>query len=314
MKKAIKSRIKKTGEAIGNKATVLAGTVRSTTTDLADNLRNKNLATKKKKLNPLFPEEYRSAEFHLPNLIVIVDDAVRRDEALCDGAIGWRSVTQEVEILYLYDEFINESGLEFIPEAVCDAAYYVDPHNRKKFIRIDFLFEWSQQEKLAELSNIAYCLGADRYSVMLTDKRSKEVSEFADFEANAEKDGVRIKASRNRNNTKSSGTKSKSLASVEFTETRDPVKPELCWFRNDRYIQELIRQRCEQHIRMNNVDIELSGTEYVTMSQCTCVKVDAAIAKIGLKGKAEMRSGSKEEQSHVMVFHLEFKKRGLFNK
>ena len=65
---------------------------------------------------------------------------------------------------------------------------------------------------------------------------------------------------------------------------------------------------------MNNIDIELSGSDYATMSTSTSVKVDAAIAKIGLKGKAEIKASSKEEHSRVMLFHLEFKKRGLFSK
>ena len=111
-----------------------------------------------------------------PNLIVIVDDAVRRDEALCEGAIGWRSTVKEVEVLYLYDEFVKESGLRFVPTANCDTAYYVDPHDRSQFIRVDGLFERTQQEKLAELAHIAYCLGAKRYSVEMQEESSRKSS------------------------------------------------------------------------------------------------------------------------------------------
>jgi len=315
MKTELTNKIKKAGGVLGNTATKVAGSVKSTTTGITSSIKDRNLVAKQKKLNPLFPDEYRASDFHIPNLVVIVDDAVRRDEVLCEGAIGWRNFSQDVEILYLYDEFIPQSGLTFVPEAICDAAYYVDPHNRSRFIRVDYLFQWSQQEKLAELSNIAYCLGADRYSVSLVDKKTQETSTSESISADAKKKGIfKGESSVDKKLKKAFGIQSKSLASVEFTETRDPVKPELRWFRNDRYIEELIKQRCEQHIRMNNIDIELSGSDYATMSASTSVKVDAAIAKIGLKGKAEIKANSKEEHSRVMLFHLEFKKRGLFNK
>lgn len=315
MKTELTNKIKKAGGILGNTATKVANSVKSTTSGITNSIKDKKLAAKQKKLNPLFPAEYRAADFHIPNLVVIVDDAVRRDEVLCEGAIGWRNFSQDVEILYLYDEFVPECGLTFVPEAVCDAAYYVDPHNRSRFIRIDYLFQWSQQEKLAELSNIAYCLGADCYSVSLVDKKTLETSTSENANVDAKKKGIfNGEASIDRKLRKVSGIQSKSLASVEFTETRDPVEPELCWFRNDRYIQELIKQRCEQHIKLNKIDIELSGSEYSTMSTSTSVKVDAAIAKIGLKVKADIKSSSKEEHSRVMLFHLEFKKRGLFSK
>ena len=311
MKTDLTEKLKKAGGAIGNTASKVAGGVKSTKDDIADNIKNKKLAAKQKKLNPLFPDEYRSPDFHIPNLIVIADDAVRRDEELCEGAIGWRNIVQDVEVLYLYDEFAPVSGLTFIPEIVCDSAYYVDPHDKKRFIRVDYLFEWSQREKLAELSNIAYCLGADRYSVELVDKRSKEVDDEENYGAAIGK-GNKVSSAFGIKKREAYGTKSKSLASVEFTEVRDPVEPELCWFRNDKYIQELIKQRCEQHIKMNNIDIKLSGNDYATISQSTSAKVDAAIAKIGIKGKAEIQASSREEHAHIMVFHLEFKKRGLF--
>ncbi|MBR0303608.1 MAG: hypothetical protein IJQ80_07140 [Clostridia bacterium] len=312
MKKELTNTLKKAGSAIGNTASKVSGGVKSATAGITEGIKSKKLEDKLKKLNPLFPEEYGSPDFHTPNLVAIVDDAVRRDEELCRGAIGWRSFVEGVEILYLYDEFAPQSGIEFIPELVCDTAYYVDPHNRSRFIRVDYLFRWAQQEKLAELAHIAYCLGADSYSVSLVDQTSSELTEEEDYSASGGKGKVKLSASGERKRMRATGAKSKALMSADYTEARDPVKPELSWFRNDKSIQGLIMQRCEQNVRMNNIDIVLSGTDYATMSQSMSAKVDAAVAKIGFKGKAELKASSKEEHSHSMVFHLEFKKRGLF--
>ena len=97
-------------------------------------------ARKIKKYNPIFPEQYKSDSFNLPNLIIIVDDAVRRGIDVCEGSIGWLSNNSGVEILHLYDEYVNESGIQFIPSITCDAAYYVDSFDRKRYIRTDCIF------------------------------------------------------------------------------------------------------------------------------------------------------------------------------
>lgn len=93
------------------------------------------------KYNPLFPDEYHSENFKIPNVIAIVDDAVRRGIDVCEGAIGWRKTVNDVEILYLYDEWIEESNIQFIPVAKCDDVYCVDPFDRSKFIKSDYIFK-----------------------------------------------------------------------------------------------------------------------------------------------------------------------------
>ena len=87
-----------------------------------------------KKYNPLFAEKFHSEEFNIPNVIKIVDDAERRNVDVCEGAIGWTSKINDVEILFLYDEYIKESNVDFIPFAKCDNVYCVDNFERSKFI------------------------------------------------------------------------------------------------------------------------------------------------------------------------------------
>lgn len=302
----MKSFLQKAGSAVGKTAEKSAVAIKSTASGLAEKMKDENTKAKLKKLNPLFPEEYRSEEFHLPNLIVIVDDAVRRDEALCEGAIGWRNMVKDVEVLYLYDEFVGESGLRFIPTATCDTAYYVDPHDRTQFIRVDDLFERTQQEKLAELSHIAYCLGAKRYSVQMQNQTSQKASAQGKSKVNFGYGPFSVKASEDHSTQSASGSVSKSLANVEFTEARDPVEPTLRWFTHDNYIREMIRQRCSGSCQMRTMDIILSGSDYSTMSASTSVKVDAAVCKIGLNTNAQIEMKSSQERSHQMLFHIEF--------
>ena len=146
-----------------------------------DKAKNDSQLRKLKKLNPVFPEQYQSSEFNLPNVIMIVDDAVRKGEKLCEGAIGWLTNDTGVEILYLYDEAIEFSGLQFVPFAVCDATYCVDSFDRNKFIRTDCIFAKAHEEKIAELKHIAYCLGAKRCSIEISEATSDKKVQKQNF-------------------------------------------------------------------------------------------------------------------------------------
>ena len=88
---------------VGKKAVVSA---KDGIDNLVERTKSDSLARKIKKYNPLFPDKYTSPEFNLPNMIMIVDDAVRRDIDVCEGAIGWLGKESDTEVLYLYDEAI----------------------------------------------------------------------------------------------------------------------------------------------------------------------------------------------------------------
>ncbi len=298
--------VNKAGSAVGKATGKSAEAIKTAATGLAAKIKEENIKSKQKKLNPLFPAEYSSAEFHIPNLVVIVDDAVRRDNALCEGAVGWRSKVKEVEVLYLYDEFLPQSGLTFVPTATCDSAYYVDPHDRTRFIRVDCLFDRTQKEKLAELAHIAYCLGAKSYNVEMYEETSSKSSSLKSSKTDDHAGMAKLNAKMEQTVKSSAESVSKSLASVVFTESRTPVEPKLRWFVHDSYIREIIAQRCSGLDTMRSVDIILSGKDYATMSANTSVKVDAAVSKIGLNANTNIEASSSEERKHQLLFHLEF--------
>ena len=152
-----------------------------------------------KKYNPLFPDVFYSSEFNVPNMIVIRDDAERRGIDVCEGAIGWLNNESGMEVLYLYDEEILSSGLKFIPSADCDAVYYVDRFDRKRFIRTDCIFKKAHEEKMAELKHIAHSLGAKSCTI--------DISE-SDIEANVTKKKKSIGAGGLFHGAKASGTES----------------------------------------------------------------------------------------------------------
>ncbi len=270
--------------------------------DFSEQKQTKNLEARKKKYNPLFPDEFKSPDFKLPNLVQIVDDAVRRDIDVCVGAIGWTEKKKEVEVLYLYDEAIQFSGLKFVPAAVCDSIYYVDPHDRHRFINIDAFFSMTQEEKLAELQHIAYSLGASHYWVEMVES----VAEKTGIEISAKVNHSKCAGSVSDEMEKSSSLKTQSVAEATFAGKRVPVKPKLCWYAHDKNVQHLIKMRCsEQHSgEISTYTIELNNSVASSVSRSTAVKIDKAVVSMG--AKCDFNKKSEEEHARKMYFKLEF--------
>ncbi len=270
--------------------------------DLSEKSKSESYQRRLKKYNPLFPDKYFSEDFCIPNMIIIVDDAVRRDIDVCEGAIGWLDDKSGMEILFLYDEAIEMSGIEFSPVAVCDAAYYVDSFNRNRFIRTDYIFGKAHEERLAELKHIAYCLGAKSCSIEITES-DKQVSV----------DKSRIGAKLMKSNVNGEQQSSNIGAShrtgkivIEFEGSDKPVTPELKWFANDDNIKRLIDMRCNSGNPIKSETFILSGSSSSTMSQKTAICIDSAFGKIGFKGNISMESQAIKENTSTMIYNITF--------
>ena len=252
-----------------------------------------------KKYNPLFEETFLSTQFKLPNVIEIVDDAVRRGIDVCEGAIGWTDKINDVEILHLYDEYIKESKIQFLPIAKCDAVYCVDPFDKNKFINVSSAFERTTSEKLAELENIAYCLGAKTCSIEIAEINAQIDSSRIKMSAKEGGATVGFEGSSSSHNQNKQGGKNVSY----FEGNNAPTRPTLKWFAYDDNITGLIEMRCSGNNSIKSKVLELSCSSSVTMSQ----KAALAIDKI-LKVKASMSMEKKAIQEHCskLIFEVEF--------
>ncbi len=277
---------------------VLSG-MQSSAQSLAEQTKKNAREKQLKKYNPLTAEKFRSEEFTLPNVIEIVDDAVRRDIEVCEGAIGWTDFVNDVEVLHLYDEWVAESGLQFIPFPKCDAVYCVDNFERTKFINAETVFERSASEKIAELENIAYCLGAKSCSIEIVEHNSQTTSSAAQITANAVSNQPTAGLSLFSQNQNRQSGKNVSL----FEGNRTPSEPPLKWFSFDENIKGLIAMRCSGNNSIKSKLLEISCTTSSTMSQ----KAAGAIDKI-LKVNASMSMEKKAIKEHcsVLVFEVNF--------
>lgn len=279
---------------LGKKA--VAGT-KSGIATVVERSKSNSLARRRKKYNPLFPEQYQSPDFHLPNMVMIVDDAVRRDIDVCEGAIGWLSNDSGIEILYLYDEFVEFSGLQFLPTATCDAAYYVDSFDRSRFIRTDCIFSKAHEERMAELKHIAYSLGAKRCSIEICEASISSQQQRRAFSATEQ--GVTEAVEQSVSQTGSDQRSGRII--IEFQGNDAATPPTLKWFAHDETILRLIEMRCNGTNAVKSEMLELAGSSSATMSQKTACAIDSAVG-----GQLSMNSQAAKEHRSKLLLHIEF--------
>lgn len=281
--------------------------------NLLEKIQDENTKALLKKYNPVFPSEFFSENFSYPNMIVIVDDAVRKNIAVCKGSIGWKSFVKDIEVLHLYDEAIKDSGLQFVPVPSCDSIYYVDGFDRKKYIKLDNYFENAQNSKLAELEHIAFSLGAKSYTVELEESSTKEriatkkVFEKVELPVGTSKKKAESSAD---NSSESKETISKKvLKKATFTNGAVPVQPELKWFKYDDEMTNLIKMRLSGQINDNSMrdySISLEGSAYSSIGASTAAKIDAAVSKLESGAGYNISNQEKQENKKKLVFKIQF--------
>lgn len=274
---------------------------------VVEKTKNDAYARRLKKFNPLFPDKYNDESFNLPNIIVIVDDAVRKDIDVCEGAIGWLGKENDVEVLYLYDEAVSSSGIQFIPTATCDAVYYVDSFDRHSYIKADCYFRKVQDERSAELEHIACCLGAKSCFVEIIEKQKSAQAKKRKAELTEKVKGVKNKESAEQSSSNQSAAELRTRNSSQFQGNDVPQKPTLKWFAHESTILQLIAARCGGDNSLTQKDLEFYGSSFTTMSQKAACAIDCAlVATGGATGSSSMEAQATKEQESKLVFHVEF--------
>lgn len=273
-------------------------------TNLSEKAKQDGYQRRLKKYNPLFPDEFTDEGFIMPNMIVIVDEAVRRGIDVCEGAIGWRSTENGIEVLYLYDDAIQTKNIQFLPNVTCDAVYYVDSYNENRFIRTDCIFSKAHEERLAELKHVAHSLGAKSCTIEITET-SHNVS-LSSKKLGISAKGVKGSESYENSVSSQSSNSRSGRITAEFEGSDEPKRPKLKWFAHDDNIKRLIEMRCKNSNTIKSETLELSGASSATMSQKTACAIDGAIGKMGFKASASMENQAITENTTKLIFSVEF--------
>lgn len=266
---------------------------------LSEKVKDASYQERLRKYNPLFPEEYTAISFVLPRLITIVDEGVRRGIDVCEGSIGWRSVEAETDVLHLYNTSASLKELEFYPAATIGATYYVDNFNPNRYIDVDCIFNKAHEERLAELEQIAYSLGAKSCTIEITETKQDASSSNSSGKVGIGKLGVKKDSAASSASTQTRSGK----ITTKFKDSSAPQRPALKWFANDETIKSLIEIRCSDPDRLTQKELRLSGSTFATMTRNAAAAIDGLR---GVKGGISMKNQATQEHSSLLVFSVEF--------
>lgn len=324
LKKSLTEKLKEAKDLVGESTKIIGNTSKNfigeSTKILSDSSKNfietlytksharelaakdKSYNSRLKKYNPLFLDEYASEEFNIPNMIRIVDDAVRKGIDVCEGSIGWISNEKGVEIFHLYDEAINLSDIKFIPAPVVDSIYFVDPLDRNNYISIENYHSYVQQSKIAELQHIAFLLGAKHYKVEMIDTTDENHSKKLKASIKSKLHNADMDSSMD----SKSYSGQKSLAEGNFSNSNRPQLPTLKWFINDENIKNLINMRCTESLQSSILDyaIELTNSSSANMSMSMAANIKTVAYGFGIKSNFEEKS--KKDTNSKLLYYLEF--------
>ena len=245
---------------------------------------------KAKKYTVVTLSDFEKEDFKIPSIIKIEDNSANREFIEDAEAMGWIELHKEVPAFHIYSSFVEKCGLVFIPVPQKDNVYCQDNFNSKKYINSNQVFGKATEEKLAELSNIAYCLGAKSCSAEILEMEKQTDSYKTQVMKPA---GV---GSQNSIANKKSGKR------ISYFEGHDePTMPQLKWFAHDENIKNLIEIRCNKAIK--STVLELTGSSCASMSHSVACALDEIL---GSGGKVSIEKQAKKELNDSLLFEIEF--------
>ncbi len=261
-----------------------------------------------KGLCPVTREEYFAEDFDLPHVIVVVDEDEVKEVPEFEGCIGRLGVEDDgLEVFHIHRDFIQDSGLEFHPAPDYRMVFSADPHNDRRFVGVEGIFQTYQQERITELRDIARDLGAKYCLIESSEVRSTKSRV-------AKKGGVTVKAIPGNGGTvdsasvqiQGSSSRRRVCCEVSFEGSSEPRPPQLRWYKGSREIQSLVDTVCGGANKMGSQRLTIQGSSSTTMSRDQATKIDALIKKLKLKASGSLEKKYEEESSQELIYYLEF--------
>ncbi len=257
----------------------------------------------------MFPDEYFAEGYDRPNMIVLVDEDVRKGIDVCEGALGWFSKEGNLEVLHLYMKDRERSGIDFHPYPSMNAVYYVDTFNPSRYINVERYFEVARQDRMTELRAIAHALGAKSCALESVETEKIDKKYRGKGKATLKKN---VAGGGNGSLDVKGEFGSKEERTTEFVQSfegnAEPFEPELHWFAHDSEIKFLISTRCNggSANTTKKYQLKLNSSSTSTMSLTMAASLDAAIKGLKVKTNTSLEGSVRKELSRAFLWTIDF--------
>lgn len=266
------------------------------------------------KFDPVSLDRFTAEGFVCPSVIVVEDESVLlqqdyiKENPAIGNLIGWISVENGVSVFHLRHACVLPSGLSFSPIAVCDSVYCFDSVG-DRFIDVGQFHELIQQDKMTELRDVAYCLGAKECRVESYEGKDSQSSDSKKADVKAKMKGLPLSSAGVAGEHASTETSSQSRSMVffqKFEGNDEPVRPNLLWYRESKELNSLIEMRCSKSNPIREYSINFDSSSTSALSEKGAAKVDAAMKGLGVKAGFSFEKKTRLELRKKLVFHVRF--------
>lgn len=307
--------IKETAAKAAEKAKDIGGRTAELAANAAQNAAegaaNEFQKAKKRYYHPVGRTEFEAPGFDMPKIIIVEDNGSRENIDVMEGAIGWKSRPAGVTVLHLYEREVERSGIQFYPHAESWSVYYVDKFGTR-YVNIDKFFDTMQDERRAELFEIAYSLGAKKCTIE-TYEYAKKVkvgkgSRTRNAKAEVENKDINCSDTGEMSVEALKVVERKSVATQSFKGSDAPVEPKLKWYADNAEITQLVRARCDKDSdnKIHEYHKVIKNSSCASMTANAAAKVNAILEKLDADANIDIKGEFKNEQRRFFKIDIEF--------
>ncbi|NLC73613.1 MAG: hypothetical protein GX684_07615 [Ruminococcaceae bacterium] len=285
-----------------------------------ENRSEAKLERDRKTLRPVFVEDFL-ANNEINNLAttpntdarysmirIVERDKKREENIACRGAIGYLTVTKELDVLNIYVDVAKSLGIRFLP-TIENEVYYTDPFKENVYVNLEEYFNYLKKARISELEMVASDLGAKtvkivfkEYSSTVSARKMQAKTKMTGKMKNSADTSVDIESN------SSDMSNMEIAADISFSGHDNPRIPKLVYFKGESDILQLIKMRTdpEKKNRIVSKTYALRYNKSSGISQKMANQIDAALTGMSLKQSATFSNEVKRETRTVLEYHIEF--------
>lgn len=301
--------VKKAGE-LGENIQEFASTTVDVIKEGGDKLNQQYQTAKmnadKEKLKPVFKEDLLMEDFRYPNIIRVVEyDKQHMENIVCKGSIGYFDVVNEAKVLNIYKNNINDFAVQLHPK-VAESLYYISPFTEAYYVDLEEYFNYQKMQRVDELNQIAYALGAKYFKVTVMEEKKSFISKAGKAGMKANVMGEKIKADGSFKKSANELTALRIESEMNLGGNNNPTKPVLKYFSKENDIISLVNMRVDTDNYLRSKTFQLRYNSSTIIKEKEAAQIDAVIKKFKLNGNMSISSEVEQENRMTFEYYIEF--------
>ena len=231
-------------------------------------------------------------------------DKQHANNSVCVGSIGHETLVKDLRIVTVYPDQIEKWGLHFYPD-INQEFYYVNPINPNLYIGMNDYFEYLRSERVSELQQIAYDLGATYFCVRIKEQKKTKRKNTVDVKLNAKYAKKAEKIENNYSKDENEVSEEEAYAKLSF-KGHSPEEPQLYYFKHDPQIKRLIEMRMDSRNELTEQQIILKCSHSSGIKEKDALSIDAAFSALKVTNKTSFTTEAQNEVRQVFEYTIRF--------